>query len=397
MTELAEIRDEMLEFVAKAEGLERENEQLRSSINVARRKFREQAIRHGQTVADATRKSCLRELSNLSALKVDHEVCQHELASLKAFIQSSPQKLALLDYDEGHVAVYNNSNEALSLANHVLVFSCSHQYEFQRDVMLPARSSLSVWFGRALKALANPLTHSLHWDFDLPQVPDKLSLTLNGLELASITKTHANNEPVQMREGLPPRKRGGHNEAEQANAQSKRRRIDTSSENRVNIAQSTHLEQKQRREEYDPRLLAAWRSSGPLCISEASWSTSCQGKEKKETLRLHVKNTGTLPVHINDKWSLRFGGSLNSMREQIAVPTALLKGVGEGGSPPKGECDEAVLRVEVPIGALGAGSVSLVDAAGLARATARVSQGPHAASAPTEGFGSPENAGCVIV
>ena len=39
MTELAKIRDEMLEFVVNAEALENENDQLRNSIKVAKRKF----------------------------------------------------------------------------------------------------------------------------------------------------------------------------------------------------------------------------------------------------------------------------------------------------------------------------------------------------------------------
>mgnify|MGYP001189943045 CR=1 FL=1 len=387
MTELAEIREELHEFVASAEALERENNQLRSSIGVAKSMWREQAIRHAQTVEEATRRSCMEELSSFGSMKVDHDCAQHDKACLEAFLRSSPQKLALLDFDDGHIAIYNNSSETISMASHVLVFSRSHQYKFQQDVVLPARTSLSLWFGRALKALAHPASHSYHWDFNPPVVPNTLSLALEGVELAKITKippqtqVQAPNQVVSK--GACKRKR---KDSEQGD--SKRRRMETEgdSENRANGTQLTvqELKWKQRREAYDPRLMGAWRKHGALLIEEAAWSTHGQGKDKYEVLRVHVKNIGSLPVQIDEEWSLRFAS------EEVSAPTTLL-----AGTPHEGGSDSAVLQVVVPNKALGAGSVTLVDATGLARAMARVSQGSRAAPVPKEEEESAS--GCLVM
>ena len=130
---------------------------------------------------------------------VDHDTFEHERACFEAFLRSSPQKLVLIDFDEGHVAVYNNTSEAVSMAKHILVFSNSHQYKFKDDVLISARSSLSLWFGRGLKALASPQHQSYHWDFD-PPVPNRLTLTLDGVELASIDKVNIEREYAQMNE-----------------------------------------------------------------------------------------------------------------------------------------------------------------------------------------------------
>ena len=296
MTELAEIREELHEFVASAEALERENDQLRSSIGVAKSMWREQAIRHAQTVEEATRRGCMEELSSFGSVKVDHDCAQHDKACLEAFLRSSPQKLALLDFDDGHIAIYNNSSQAISMASHVLVFSRSHQYKFQQDVVLPARTSLSLWFGRALKALAHPASHSYHWDFDPPVVPNTLSLTLEGMELAKITQVQAPNQVVSKGAGKRKREDSEHGD-------SKRRRMETEgdSENRANGTQLTaqELKWKARREAYDPRLMGAWRKHGALLIEEAAWSTHGQGKDKHEVLRLlleHLQDSTLCPI-----------------------------------------------------------------------------------------------------
>ena len=50
-----------------------------------------------------------------------------------------------------------------------------------------------------MKALASPQHQSYHWDFD-PPVPNRLTLTLDGVELASIDKVNIEREHAQMNE-----------------------------------------------------------------------------------------------------------------------------------------------------------------------------------------------------
>ena len=74
---------------------------------------------------------------------------------------------------------------------------------------------------------------------------------------------------------------------------------------------------------YNPRLLGPGEKHGTLLISEAMWTS---GQGQKEVLRLHLKNTGKLPVQINEEWNLRFGGATTDTCEGVSMPGAVLEG-----------------------------------------------------------------------
>lgn len=195
---LNKIQAEFSDYVEAAAELERENKQLRDSLNEAacqaaslekkmkgkfenaKREWRKQSLDYADK-----RERRLRELLDETVAKLMKSQFEHN--KYKAFFQEQTKKatLVMLDYNKNdkHVAILNMSGDPMDLAGYSVRFSSNCSYSFSSSV-LKGGESLSLWWGED-KVGGHLDENSYHFAMDPPDLGNSLSLMKGGTTIAT--------------------------------------------------------------------------------------------------------------------------------------------------------------------------------------------------------------------
>jgi len=171
---LHEFQRELEQYVLKVEALENDHAGLEAKLAKAKELWREQALSWGEKQRLKGRTEGQAQLLNKDAeiqnLKDQLAVLQHTVTIERAAsLAQGGNRLRLFDFDvkDQHISVFNTSLQDVSLKGYSLsIRSICAQFDFPDNIVLPPRSSCSVWWGKSRVGLHHPEGRSLHWPLE---------------------------------------------------------------------------------------------------------------------------------------------------------------------------------------------------------------------------------------